>query len=194
MAYYVLDSDKQLAVFNHVPKTGGTWVRQAFKRFGLRTEMVGMAHQTVIPKGEFSFRFVRNPLTWYSSMFAYRQATGWPDQDSFLWSPRFRANNLTEFVINVARMFPRGYLTQLYAESSRCTFTGKFENLAADTAEVLKRLGKENLNELYSFAGTFVNSVPHQEELTASMAKMVLRWERKVFERYGYPLCLSTCR
>src|SRR3989338_8198252 len=83
------------SIFFHVPKTGGMWVRQAIKNAGIPTNEVGnaieetdnfstMKHtffhatpRTVHTLGRFSFAFVRNPLTWYQSQWAFQMQHQW---------------------------------------------------------------------------------------------------------------------
>lgn len=81
------------AIFYHIPKTGGTWVRVALKEAGVKTRAVrtmGGPHpfnlkwthatpDTVVqsaPIGRFSFCFVRQPVAWYTSYWSFRSRKG----------------------------------------------------------------------------------------------------------------------
>jgi len=91
------------AVFLHIPKTGGNWVREVLEEAGLSAGEVGHKHAdadrvlldpyltagpirrvawwarggppTLDPP--FMFCFVRHPLTWYPSWFRYMSRRGW---------------------------------------------------------------------------------------------------------------------
>ena len=65
-------------VFLHVPKTGGTWVKTALRSQGYHYSGPRFEH---VPASEVGldlpmFGFVRSPVDWYCSMFAYCKTTG----------------------------------------------------------------------------------------------------------------------
>ena len=64
-----------LATFLHIPKCGGSWVRQVLRAVGLPITITrGGVHECAATEGRFVFTFVRHPLTWYPSFWAYRHA------------------------------------------------------------------------------------------------------------------------
>jgi hypothetical protein len=97
---------KPNAVFLHIPKTGGSWVRQVLKRFDLVQAPAGKEHATYdqhfwhdrfhrdpkvlrnlarravgwlpkVPLDCYRFCFVREPLSWYVSWWRFMQGLNW---------------------------------------------------------------------------------------------------------------------
>lgn len=60
------------AVFLHVPRTGGTWVKAAVEAAGIRTEHAKGCGSHNLPERYsdqgFRFCFIRHPLAWYESV------------------------------------------------------------------------------------------------------------------------------
>lgn len=78
----VLVLPKSGAVFLHIQKTGGTWVRLALEASGVQTSQVGYPHTDYLHSIEVSpgsprFTIIRNPYDWYLSFWAYRNDGGW---------------------------------------------------------------------------------------------------------------------
>lgn len=98
------------AIFLHIPKTGGTWVREVLKEQGLVVASFGHLHadyrhtqyywqqypEHIVPlalkrrslspalkKDSFVFCFVRHPLSWLESWWSFMTSQNWPD-----WSKR----------------------------------------------------------------------------------------------------------
>jgi hypothetical protein len=72
-------------VFIHIAKTGGSWVAELLRQQGLVAAATARSHvnfkETIseVPAaaGLPSFAFVRHPVTWWKSYWAYRMKTGW---------------------------------------------------------------------------------------------------------------------
>lgn len=102
------------AVFIHVPKCGGNWVREALRDQGLWRCRIGYKHSTperindiwqfhrwqfiknlptrpdVTPgklRRAFKFCFVRNPVTWYESWWKF-MAGDWHPWETGRWHPQ----------------------------------------------------------------------------------------------------------
>jgi len=102
------------AVFIHVPKCGGNWVREALRQSGLWRCRIGYKHSTpeqiddvwrfhrwqfirhlptrpdVTPgrlRRSFKFAFVRNPITWYESWWKF-MAGDWHPWEADRWHPQ----------------------------------------------------------------------------------------------------------
>ena len=151
-------------IFYHIPKTGGTWAKVAMREAGLRTSGVRSvvaphpfnlkkAHatpDTVDPKapiGRFSFCFVRRPVAWYRSYWAFRSRKGARRDQKFpadgLWSDDFDC-----FINNILDAYPQGFVTTLYqyytgAEGEKVDFVGTQENLVDDLVKALRLAGEE---------------------------------------------------
>jgi hypothetical protein len=119
MAYIL----KNGAVFLHIPKTGGTWVRNVLSQCNLISHSVGHKHsdfdrtfyeaallnesnrQTSLldamrsanaacASRPFTFCFVRNPLSWYESWWHYMRAREWHAWGTEHWHPNAELNGL----------------------------------------------------------------------------------------------------
>lgn len=151
------------SVFYHVPKTGGIWVKEAIRRSGLkygRCKEMRMGQEFNLKRehstpdvvrsedrdGLFGFCFVRHPVGWYKSFWAYRIKTKNLD-------PRFPADRVWDydfekFVGNVLDAYPDGFVTQLYQfyvgeDLEKVDFIGRQENLADDLVTALTLAGEE---------------------------------------------------
>jgi hypothetical protein len=160
------------AIYYHILKTGGTWVREAMlastdsfkslKRFGGRKKF-GLAGAHVVPDhiekrydvdDLFSFAFVRNPLDWYKSFWAQRDDEGIKYREKadrsgnmfpldVLWARRFQ-----RFIFKILTIYPNGFLTELYKlyvgeDGKRLDFVGRQENLRSDLITALTLAGEK---------------------------------------------------
>lgn len=172
---------KHDAVFLHVPKTGGTWVTAVLADLGLiRCRIVtkhadmarlldcarhhpgrwleaaakaGPAWQSQARRA-FKFCFVRHPLSWYESYWAFMSQRGWNAwgvnrRGRVRWHPNAALDGLGDadfnrFVRNVAEREP-GFVGRMYASyaTDAIDFVGRQERLAEDLIEVLARLGAQ---------------------------------------------------
>lgn len=151
------------SVFYHIPKTGGTWVKEAMRRSGLRYRRCknrkvghpfGLKREHATPDvivdehkaGRFSFCFVRHPVGWLRSRWCYRVMTQVLDPKSPLsqiWDDSFRS-----FVVNVLERYSNGFVTELYqfyvgADADGVDFVGRQENLADDLVSALTLAGED---------------------------------------------------
>jgi len=146
-------------IFYHIPKTGGTWVKNALDLFVKGYEKVwgkipdeqGLAWGHATPdmvsikkkEGKVSYAIMRHPVEWYRSLWVFRKKgkLGGPN-DHFLkkgsWSSDFN-----KFIENLAERYPNGYYTGLYKR-----FKGKIdvwlrqENLTEDIILFLRKNGE----------------------------------------------------
>ncbi|HLD32483.1 MAG TPA: hypothetical protein VJB10_02755 [Candidatus Peribacteraceae bacterium] len=155
------------SVFYHIPKTGGSWVREAIRKAGIPANEVGVMGASDLPFDEFrglflhatpkavplqmfSFAFVRNPLSWYQSLWAYCMRSQRWNMDNSLQRKcasddfhQFLRNVLTHFPGIVSKMY-RGYLGDKYELIGG--FIGKQERLSEDLILALRMAG-EMFNE-----------------------------------------------
>lgn len=143
------------SVFIHIPKTGGTWVRQALEDADLSIATIlsrdrkESYNNTIdswhnVPTWDIRYQerpnrfcFVRHPAEWYRSYWAFRMwKKNWNvvENDFDFWCA---AGNFEEFIEKVLHHYS-GYLTQMHAYfADHCTFVGKSENLPTDLLTVL---------------------------------------------------------
>lgn len=146
------DSNRPL-IYLHIPKTGGTWFRQALLAAGVGIEAIGDQHshfpylnnfvQQDVARAAHYFVLVRHPITWYQSRWAFRVLNGWQ-----MTHPIDRAcasNDFQEWVRNLLD-HKCGWVSQLYdmyiggIPGQECN-VGRIECLPDDAIGVLQRVG-----------------------------------------------------
>lgn len=195
------------AIVYHIPKCGGTWVKVAMKAAGLTyraTRNLGPhpfglknAHATpdMIPErykdGLYSIAFVRHPLAWYRSYWAFRMRKGARRDEAFpadgLWSDDF-----SEFVDNVLDAYPGGFVTALYQyyvgeAGDGVAYIGRTENLANDLVDALFKAGEDfNPWEIFDTAAqnAGIDKWKRAAQYQPDTAFRVLDAERWVTERF----------
>lgn len=188
------------SIFFHIPKTGGTWVRQAIRNADIPVNEVGgwnfmqmedlhgyFKHAkpcTVQAFGKLRFAFVRHPLTWHQSMWVFNMRTNWKHSEF----PR--TQSFTESMEAMLRDYP-GYVSRLYEFYSDVEYVGRYESLADDLVNAL-RIAEEEFDEAALRATLPVNrsaSLPqwtNQCRYTPELACRVIASEKDAMERYGY--------
>jgi hypothetical protein len=152
------------SVFIHVPKTAGQWVAEALENAGVETEPLGPVHASPDEVLEdrrcgsrpVVFTFVRDPLTWYQSMWAHRMDEEWEPIDDPEWFSQAwidvwedftrstRSDRFEDFVENALERYPRGFVSSLYARyTSGCTHIGRQETIVDDVVRILELAGEE---------------------------------------------------
>ena len=80
---------------SYIPKTGGTWGTWAMQSAGVEFEKIGDTHHLMKEEVEigdrFAFAFVRDPFTWYASVWKYHRVnplylTGSPSVNGSTWT------------------------------------------------------------------------------------------------------------
>lgn len=173
------------AIFLHIPKTGGTWVRGYFKDSNMLRREIGLEHINsgdLEPTEDLIFCFVRHPLTWYMSYWECKQHIsdrrgGYLDTIVDL--------SFHEFLNNILQTTP-GYLTGFYrGYTERCRFIGKQENLKKDLNCLLKHL-RILYDENALFGRQFENVVPSKQKYTIGLASDIMKAEKEIIEKYNY--------
>lgn len=113
-------SDKSL--FIHIPKTGGWFIRYAFRDSNIAVEEVGSEHAyfpyLMQNKNEqfFAerkiFAFIRHPISWYQSRWAFRLKTGWCHTHPLDYN--CASNDFKTFVSKCLEYEPTGWVTREY--------------------------------------------------------------------------------
>ena len=136
-------------LFIHVPKTGGTWVSQSMKAVGIYApEERGSTdwHPNLSElerRGRFTFAFVREPLSWYGSIWSFRRKHQYHKHPVLGGLPydQFIELDFPDFVEQVAENLP-GFLSTYYEQwvgspDNEIDFIGRYENLKADFVSAL---------------------------------------------------------
>jgi hypothetical protein len=190
-------------VFLHIPKTAGLWFRHVFKVCKIQHAEIAEQHshfpellrhhdQEFFKKRKI-ISFVRHPLTWYQSRWAFRVKHGWKSQHPLDFN--CASNDFHKFVENVLRYKPDGWFTwecRMFLESTPhgVDFVGRSENLVEDTITALRLAGEK-------FSEKAVRSMPrindsdmdgrpskYWAKYTETLARRVLAVEREVIGRY----------
>ena len=195
------------SVFFHLPKTGGNWVVEAIIRSGipchrdepelkhpLNFQRAHISPDYIDTGDKFTFSFVRNPLGWYQSFWAYRMIDGWNSR--FILDRVYRSEDFNEMVSVYLEKFPQGFVSWLYRDFlgenlEKVDFVGKQENLVDDLISALNQ-ASEDFNEE---AIRNTNKVNIAAQHTAWKAKCVYdpkveervkEVEKWTFEKFGY--------
>ncbi len=144
------------SIFLHVPKAGGMWVRHIFKICKIQHAELGEQHSHFPEinryqppeffKDKFIFSFVRHPLTWYQSRWAFRVKHGWKPQHPLDYN--CTSNDFRTFIENTLRYKPSGWLTwECQSFIDQCPrpidFVGRVENIVDDTIKALTLAGEK---------------------------------------------------
>ncbi|MEM9302566.1 MAG: hypothetical protein AAGE01_10670 [Pseudomonadota bacterium] len=209
-------------VFYHVPKTGGTWLRNLLRDAGLLQAQRGRKHDPpgldrflpTVPcealaeererrrsgaraTAEWSFCFVRHPLTWYESWFRYMSARAWKpwrQAPSFLdWHPCAPlegqgADRFEDFVENVLRRRP-GFVSELYFSfTPHVSRVGRYEDLRKSASEILQQVGlwTPELATLADARAPQNVSPPTPTPWDPALRDEILAAERPALLRFGY--------
>lgn len=150
-------------MFLHIPKTGGMWIRHAIKVLGIdhfevadqhthftkngENDRLLAAHSKEFYKNKFIFSFVRHPLSWYQSRWAFRMKHGWrPSLHPLDFN--CASNDFAVFVDNAIRYRPTGWVTEEYTNFIDnvpwpINFIGRCENIVEDLITALKLSGED---------------------------------------------------
>lgn len=137
-------------LFLHLPKTGGTWATSAMLAAGVPVlqprslPFHANLAQTIAYRDRFSFAFVRHPLEFWRSYWAFRLRDGWDldnQIDAQAHSPDFNV-----FVSRLAEHQP-GAASALYEQfvgrrPGDVDFVGRFERLVDDLVAALRLAGE----------------------------------------------------
>ena len=180
------------AICLHIPKTGGTFVRNYFQETGMdhgveklleRAHLNAHALREIVGHTEdLVFCFVRHPLSWYRSYWASKQRI--PDRRG---GPLDEIVDLpwNEFINTVTKSYPR-YLTEFYEGYTEiCRFIGKQENLRNDLDTVLKFL-RISYNKDYLFNRVPDNVVLTKEKYTWTQIHAIMKSEEHIVKKYDY--------
>ncbi len=193
------------SVFLHIPKCCGLFIRHIFKTCKIDHFELGDQHSHFPdiavnqPPGffdkRFIFSFVRHPLTWYQSRWAFRVKHGWKLQHPLDY--HCASNDFAMFVDNLLKYKPDGWFTwECRSFINQCPrpidFVGRTENLVDDVIKALMLAG-ESFNPAVVRKCPVVNDsnidgrppkywAPYTEQL----AKRVMAVEQEVVHQY-YP-------
>lgn len=199
----------------HVPKTGGTWAYKLLYEKGITFKRTFTGHATPAYHPELLMKpgiiFVREPLGWYKSMFAfgikqYRTNKLWLERwfDDDFWNkniiqtPKRESNiqdaenddydhklNFKKFLDWIIAEKP-GYYTQMLADFQASRFiVCRTENLAEDFSKVLPLFEDISPEDILNFPKQ--NATKHSSTLvyTPKQEEIILDFEKAYLETGG---------
>ena len=172
-------------IFFHTPKTAGEWVRDALYN---STKVIASIGNHPFPRNVkhklFSLCFVRHPLTWYQSFWAYKMRAGWVDGNPGIES--FRDDDFNTFVNNVVTG-TSGFLSRTMDRriGHRMSFIGKYENLVGDLIKALE-LAEQPFDEKKLIETPPDNVSYELPEYKREIAEKVIKTEDVMLKRFGY--------
>ena len=200
-------TDKTL--FIHVQKTGGMTVRRTLyqlRPIGRESgdaegeRHIGLpelrATHPGIEAGRLSFGFVRNPVSWLVSRWAFAVETGYPvhikhrGSAAAVWMAACWSDNFETFIGNVLDRYP-GIATQtmfrmlgLWSEKP-VDRVGRTEHLAQDLASILVEAGEGNIDIAARVNGTS-RAIRDSVTIAPMMRSHIMQAESKLCDRFGY--------
>lgn len=201
------------AIFYHVPKTGGTWVRRILEVAGVPHRELpcdlcentadplscihASYHHVILPQDgrkRLAFLFVRHPLTYYQSYWMFKMRSGWDRNNPF--DRKFAQEDFQTFVRAVLSGCPR-WVTKTFTEfagpedSPAADFIGKQETLRLDLLRALKYAG-EDIDENFLMYSSPENESSEGSQwrercrYTPALREAVCEAEREAMRRFGY--------
>lgn len=180
--------------FLHVPKTGGSWAKEAISAAGISCRHYPLSGNPHIglkdcPCPEkFKFAFVRHPVDLYRSYWQYKMTNGWDTKNQM--DQECQTDNFHQFVQNLVDRFPGVYSHSLIEmvgeENNEIEFIGKYENLVDDLIIALKLAGEEfneqairtlspvNVSDKTRFPAVYTDRL--EAEVKKAEAKMMKRF------------------
>jgi hypothetical protein len=185
------------AVFLHVPKTGGTWVKAAVANAGIEFDeyiVDGDIHGDLsyCPyKDRFIFAFVREPLSLYQAYWRFKIMVGWDSRNPFDMSTQAPAfESWVEKVLQLepawcSRMF-EDYVGRTPAD--QISFIGRYESLTDDLVRALRMAGMSFTEQaIRATPPVNVSNVSHElTRWSPDLAGRVRNSERRAIDRFGY--------
>lgn len=183
-------------LFLHIPKTAGTFVRAVLESLD-KVEIVGddvHAHFPTIkdPLERPIFCFVRHPVSWYLSRFAFRLQYGWVGIHPL--DSKCASNDFDTFIDNVCEAYPQGWLTKEYSmfidKSPRIPLIGRVENLTDDLYAILRqfkyRVSRKKMTKLGLVNNSNFGKLRPRDviKISKETERKIIELERRVIDRY----------
>ncbi len=187
------------SVFIHVPKTGGTWVTMTLQRMKIVREVTKHPHmlwseiKADKKMGAWHrlkpFTFIRNPISWYRSYWAYKIRAGWEKDDEL--DRDCQSADFATFIRNCVTKHP-GLLGKLYSKFTEgVPFVGRYDRLKEDLVRALTS-NLEGYDHQMLMKATPLNvsaGLPHYQnatEYTTELLALVQESEAATLSTWGY--------
>jgi hypothetical protein len=201
-------TDKTL--FIHVQKTGGMTVRRALYRLRPTGRESGDAESERhiglpelrathpgIENGRITFGFVRNPVSWLVSRWAFAVMTGYPvhmkhrGSAAAVWMAACWSEDFDTFIGRYLERYP-GIVTQtmfrmlgLWSEKP-VDRIGRTEHLVADLTSILEDAGERNIVIEPRAINETKRAIRDSASVTSEMRARIMLAEKQLCDRFGY--------
>lgn len=178
-----------------VPKTGSTWIRAKLDQLELAVENVGdpamRGHDLLDSYDRSRYRyvggFVRDPIEWYRSYWAYRMERGWRPQ--YPLDEHCQCDDFETFVRHAVSILP-GALGNIYRSyvgppDNEIEFVGRQERLEEDLISFLRMIG-ENVDEALLRRGPRINVTTTRPDYPEELKELITLSEWDTMRRFGY--------
>lgn len=180
--------------FLHFPKTGGWWVCHTLTQAGFslekaETKMHGgghVGHEFGDPSLP-AFGFVRNPYSWYMSLYSYLKGIHW------VHHPDAHSRTFEEFIRRVlsqtTTVRPMSiWVSDFFGPPGKVDFIGRFERLHEDLLLALEAVGEDfDANLITAQKDRIVNPSEEFGESVSEYAFDAIRsHDRELFARFQY--------
>ena len=183
--------------FNHIPKTGGRWIKVMIQKYVEYVKIVGYDdgkwlytdHSSLDPCDKIPFYFVREPSSWVASLWKqlennYARSLSWVIGDI---SKDVYTDDFDQFVDNICQK--NNWVSMIY---SRWTdylenpLVGKIETLNKDFLNILKKC-----NEKYDSVSIMNSTQKYRPAvtpiiLTTEQKERIIYSNKEYCERYDY--------
>ena len=185
------------AVFLHVPKTGGTWVKTAVTNAGIPFEEYIVDDDihgdlSYCPhRDRFIFAFVREPLSLYQAYWRFKIMAGWDHRNPF--DLDCAAPTFDRFVENVLQLEP-AWCSRMFEDyvgrtpADEINFVGRYESLGDDLVRALGMIGSSfDERTIRMTPPVNISNVNHElTRWTPELAARVRSSEQRAILRFGY--------
>lgn len=204
---------KSRALFQHVPRTGGSWVEKAIDLCGIervgwlekqppwlprKHALLGHYHRRPLARVEFVFAFVRHPIPYYESTWKWLRANGAEFmQKHWTWHPHMTAarhyhsdfNRWVEAMLNEEPLWYTRLIEQYVGPEGGefVDWIGRTETMTVDLPVLLESLGYRAEVKRYRDelqALSNTNVIPERIDWSPGLPARVERAERSVIERF----------
>ncbi len=191
------------SLFLHIPKTCGMWIRHVYKVNKIEHCEIGDQHSHFpyllkfnsdeFYKSIYTYAFVRHPLSWLQSRWAFRMRYGWKAQHPLDYN--CASNSFTTFVENVLRYKPDGWVSYEYKNyidsvPGGIKFVGRTEFLIEDMATAMTAAGEaislDSLRDIPRINDSDLDgkSSKHWAKYTPKLIDRVIGAENEIIHRY----------
>jgi hypothetical protein len=182
-------------VFIHIPKTGGTWGTWAMQSAGVKFEKIGDTHHLMKEELEigdrFAFAFVRDPFTWYSSVWKYHRSNPLSHWEPF---SQWIELDFPDFLEQVVENCP-GYLSEYYPRfvgppDREINFIGRYERLVDDLVVALRLAGQDFDEKVIRTMPPINRSLSEDDEevvvaqCSSDLIARLAETEQEIYERF----------